>query len=72
MQYQYTQADEVNVSIGMTPHDMTRLIKILEDYTGDECKWFASTTANILREAIQKTATAMISEGEYIKGKTNV
>jgi hypothetical protein len=72
MQYQYTQADEVNVSIGMTPHDMTRLIKILEDYTGDECKWFASNTANILRDAIQKTATSMIREGKYILENTDV
>jgi hypothetical protein len=72
MQYQYTQADEVIVSMGMTPNDITRLIKILEDYTGDECRWFASNTANILREAIQKTATAMIREGEYMKENTNV
>ena len=71
MQYQYTQADEVIVSMGMTPSDMTRLIKILEDYTGDECKWFASHTAKTLREAIQKTATAMIREGEYMKENTN-
>ena len=71
MQYQYTQTEEVVVSIGMTPDDMTRLIKILEDYTGDKFKWFASNTANILREAIQKTATAMIREGEYMKENTN-
>ena len=72
MQYQYAQTEEVIVSIGMTPHDMTRLIKVLENYTGDECKWFASNTAKILREAIQKTATAMIREGEYIKENINV
>lgn len=72
MRYEYTQVDEVNVSIGMTPNDITRLIKILEDYTGDDYKWFASNTAKTLREAIQKVATAMIREGEYIKENTNV
>lgn len=72
MKYQYTQADEVIVSMGMTPNDMTRLLKIVEDYTGDDHKWFASNTAKTLREAIQKAATAMIREGEYIKENTNV
>jgi len=71
MQYQYTQADEVIVSMGMTPNDMTRLLKILEDYTGDDHKWFASHTAKTLREAVQKVATAMIREGEYIKENIN-
>jgi frataxin-like iron-binding protein CyaY len=71
MKYGYTEVSDIVINVQMTAHDIQRLIKIVEDYTGEDNKWFASNTAATLRDCLNKSADAMIGEGQYLKERNN-
>lgn len=72
MKCQYTAASETETTLSFTSHDLFKLISIVESYSGDDMKWFCTSAARTMREAIDKMANAMVSEAEYIKEKNNV
>lgn len=72
MKYGYTEASEVICHVQMTANDINRLVGIVESYTGEDNKWFASNTAKTLKDCLTKMANAMETEASYLKEKTNV